>query len=199
MAMSFGSTFGAIQQLPQIIPGLAEVRAMAPIDARGVPSRVSGVEEIGGLAGRVLLAILAVRIVSRRSVIRLFQVPGLFVMPIVFAVIATRSLSLLYYGAFIAGVFAVGQLSFWGNYLPRMFPVHLRGTGESFCANVGGRLIGTSFAAVTSYLATLSPGQSPAYAPTKTAYAAAAIGFSVYLIGFILSFFLPEPKENLPE
>ena len=200
MAMSFGATFGAIQQLPQIIPGLAEVRAMAPIDARGVPSRVSGVEELGGLAGRVLLAILAVRIASRRTVIRFFQVPGLLVMPIVFAVIATRNLSLLYYGAFIAGVFAVGQLSFWGNYLPRMFPVHLRGTGESFCANVGGRLIGTSFAAVTSYFATLSPGQSPAYAPTKTAFAAATIGFSVFLIGLILSFFLPEPtQENLPE
>jgi MFS family permease len=200
MAMSFGATFGAIQQLPQIIPGLAEVRALAPTAARSVVSSVSGIEELGGLAGRVLLALAAVYIVRRRSVIRLFQVPGLFVMPIVFAVIATRNLSLLYYGAFIAGVFAVGQLSFWGNYLPRMYPVHLRGTGESFCANVGGRLIGTSFAAVTSYFATLSPGQNPAYAPTKAAYAAATIGFSVYFVGLILSFFLPEPKqEELPE
>lgn len=200
MAMSFGATFGAIQQLPQIIPGLTEVRAMSPTDARGVPPRVSGIEEFGGLAGRFLLAYVAVRIVSRRSVIRIFQVPGLLVMPLVFAVIATHSLSWLYYGAFVAGIFAVGQLSFWGNYLPRMFPVHLRGTGESFCANVGGRLIGTSFAAVTSYLATLSPTESPAYAPTKMAFAAAAIGFSVFLVGFILSFFLPEPKQHdLPE
>ncbi|MFO0884394.1 MAG: hypothetical protein U0894_09425 [Pirellulales bacterium] len=41
-----------------------------------------------------------------------------------------------------------------GNYLPLVYPVHLRGTGESFAANIGGRLIGTSMAAVVTYLAT---------------------------------------------
>ena len=41
-------------------------------------------------------------------------------------------------------MFTVSQFSFWGNYLPRVYPVHLRGTGESFAANVGGRMIGTS-------------------------------------------------------
>ena len=40
----------------------------------------------------------------------------------------------------------VAQFSFWGNYLPRVYPTHLRGTGESFAANVGGRMIGTSAA-----------------------------------------------------
>ena len=49
---------------------------------------------------------------------------------------------------FCAGVLVIGQFTFWGNMLPRYFPVHLRGTGESFAANIGGRLIGTSFAFV---------------------------------------------------
>ncbi len=73
-------------------------------------------------------------------------------MPLVFWWAATTSLSYLYVGMFLAGFVTVAQFSFWGNYLPRVYPVHLRGTGESFAANIGGRLIGTSFAWVTATL-----------------------------------------------
>jgi hypothetical protein len=136
-----------------------------------------------------------VRIVSRRTLIRLFQVPGLIVMPLVFAVAGVQSLQLLYVGIFVAGFLTVAQFSFWGNYLPRVYPVHLRGTGESFAANIGGRMIGTSFAWITSTLATTSliPGSSD---PTKMAYTAAAVGFSVYAVGLIASFWLPEPPAE---
>jgi hypothetical protein len=204
-AMSYGAAFGAIQQLPQIVPGLPEVRAMvqgmpapqARLTEQAVASDVTKVQEVGGLVGRVILAVLAVIVVSRRKLIRMFQLPGLVVMPVVFAVIATSNLNLLYVGVFLAGLCTVGQFSFWGNYLPRVYPVHLRGTGESFAANIGGRLIGTSFAWVT---ATLAVTPDRAYAPTKLALVAAAVGFSVYLVGFIASFFLPEPpKDELPE
>jgi MFS family permease len=127
----------------------------------------------------------------------MFQIPGLIVFPIVFGILATSNLNLLYVGAFVAGLVTVGQFSFWGNYLPRMYPVHLRGTGESFAANIGGRLVGTSFAYVTL---TLSRTPDPSYYPTKIALVAAVVGFSVYLVGFIASFFLPEPKQEvLPE
>jgi MFS family permease len=204
-AMSYGAAFGAIQQIPQIIPGTPEVRqqtqGLKPPDARLVEQRVAAdvtkVQEVGGLTGRMLLAWLAVVIVSRRRLIRLFQIPGLIVMPLVFAWIATSSLTWLYVGIFFAGLVTVAQFSFWGNYLPRVYPVHLRGTGESFAANIGGRLIGTSFAWVTASLA-VTPDR--AYAPTKVALVAAAVGFSVYLVGFIASFWLPEPKrEDLME
>jgi hypothetical protein len=78
-----------------------------------------------------------------------------------------------------------------------VYPLHLRGTGESFAANIGGRLIGTSFAWVT---ATLAVTPDRAFAPTKVAYMAAIVGSLAYLIGFIASFWLQEPsKENLPE
>ena len=45
-----------------------------------------------------------------------------------------------------SGFMTIAQFSFWGNYLPRVYPTYLRGTGESFAANVGGRMIGTSAA-----------------------------------------------------
>jgi hypothetical protein len=143
------------------------------------------------------LAILAVIIVSRRSLLRLFLLPGLVVMPLTFGWAATNSLTWTYVGLFLAGVFTVAQFSFWGNYLPRVFPLHLRGTGESFAANIGGRMIGTSFAWLTATLAAtdLFPGSGPA----KTAYTAAAVGFGVYFVNLILSFLLPEPPEELPE
>ncbi len=56
-------------------------------------------------------------------------------------------------GIFVAGVLTVAQFSFWGNYIPLVFPVHLRGTGESFAANIGGRILGTAAAFLTISLA----------------------------------------------
>jgi hypothetical protein len=160
-------------------------------------AKVTSANEIGGLLGRFVLALLVVRIVSRQKLVRLFQIPGLIVMPLVFGIAATTSLDLLYPGMFIAGLLTVAQFSFWGNYLPRMYPVHLRGTGESFAMNVGGRLIGTCFAWVAATLAVTS---DRAYAPTKLALVSAAIGTAVYLVGLVCSFWLPEPKqEELPE
>jgi Major Facilitator Superfamily len=204
-AMSYGAAFGAIQQIPQMVPGLQEVREMtadlpAPEARRteqAVASNVVKVQEIGGLMGRVALAMLAVAIVSRRRLIRLFQIPGLIVIPLTFAWAATTSLDLLYPMVFVAGFLTVAQFSFWGNYLPRVYPLHLRGTGESFAANIGGRLIGTSFAWLT---ATLAVTADRAAAPAKMAMTAAAVGFAVYLVGFIASFWLPEPPvETAPD
>jgi len=203
-AMAYGAAFGAIQQIPQIVPGLPEVRQMvagrpapeARLTEQRVASDVTKFQEIGGLVGRVALAWLAVVVVSRRKLIRMFQVPGLILMPIVFAWAARTDLQLLYPLIFLAGFFTVAQFSFWGNYLPRVYPVHLRGTGESFAANIGGRLIGTSFAWVTATLAVTS---DRAYAPTKVALVAAAVGFSVYLVGLIASAWLPEPRTDVLE
>jgi MFS family permease len=198
-AMAYGAAFGAIQQIPQIVPGLPEVRQMvagrpapeARLTEQRVAADVTKFQEIGGLVGRVALAWLAVVVVSRRSLIRMFQIPGLILVPLTFAWAARTDLQILYPLIFLAGFFTVAQFSFWGNYLPRVYPVHLRGTGESFAANIGGRLVGTSFAWVT---ATLAVTADRAYAPTKVALVAAAVGFSVYLVGLIASAWLPEPK-----
>lgn len=133
------------------------------------------------------------RIVSRRSLLRVFQIPGLILVPLIFALAPQYSLNALTIGAFVAGLFTVGQFSFLGNYLPRVYPVHLRGTGEGFAANIGGRMIGTSFAAVTLLLSEYMPGESP---PMQIANAAAAVALFVFFVGSVACFFLPEP---LPE
>ena len=134
---------------------------------------------------------------SRRSLIHIFQVPGLAIVAFVFAIAGTSSLAWLKWGIFVYGITTIGQFSFWGNYLPRVFPTYLRGTGESFAANVGGRMIGTSAALLTTQLANIMPGTS---APAKLAYASALVGTAAYVLGVVSSFWLPEPKrEELPD
>jgi MFS family permease len=213
-ALSFGAAFGAIQQMPQIAPAMPEV--VAAKEGKPVPvqkqieqeaaSNYAKVQEVGGLVGRFILALLVIRIASRRTLLRVFQVPGLVVMPLAFGWMAMNNrplgsiggwqISLFDIGIFLAGLFTVAQFSFWGNYLPRVYPLHLRGTGESFAANIGGRMIGTSFAGLASLIASFSfiPGNGD---EAKMAFTAATIGFSVYLLGIVLSFFLPEPQREL--
>jgi hypothetical protein len=125
--------------------------------------------------------------------LRVFQVPGLVIVPLVFFWPAVHDLQWLRIGVFVAGLTTVAQFSFWGNYLPRAYPVYLRGTGESFAANIGGRMVGTSFAMVTAQLANVMPGAGP---PAKLAYAASAVALFVYAAGLLASFWLPEPKET---
>jgi nitrate/nitrite transporter NarK len=193
-ACSFGAAFGAIQQMPQqIAPGLSDVRTLPPPARQQAVAAVQSFQEMGGLAGRILLAFLAVRIVSRRSLLWVFQVPGLVILPIVFLVAPHEPLAWAKWGIFAAGICTVSQFSFWGNYIPKVFPTYLRGTGESFAANVGGRMIGTAAALLTTTLAGSMPGTTPGQ---QMAYAAASVGLLVYAIGFAASFFLPEPGKD---
>ena len=157
-------------------------------------SAITKWQEIGGLVGRVIFAILATYIVSRRAMLRLFLVPAMIFVPVFFFWVAGTlesqgSLTMIKWGIFLCGLLVVAQFSFWGNYIPLVFPVHLRGTGESFAANIGGRVFGTAAAYLTL---TLSAGQS-VIALAK--YGAIVAGIYA-LIGVILTFWLPEPKEE---
>src|SRR5262249_49745829 len=146
-------------------------------------------QELGGLAGRIALAFLAVRIVSRRALVRAFILPGLAIMPFVFFIAsraASHSLWLVEAGTLLAGFVTVAQFSFWGNYLPRMYPTRLRGTGESFAANIGGRMLGTGGAMVTAQLTSLMPG--------GLAAAAGTVGILSFAVAFAASAWLPEPQ-----
>ncbi len=157
-------------------------------------------QELGGLTGRILLAVLALRIASRQHLLRLFAVPALIFIPGLFfwlkgAGDTVGSLTALKWGVFLAGALLVGQFSFWGNYIPRVFPVHLRGTGESFAANIGGRVLGTSMALVFFGLTdTGKPGVPATVA--DMASAAAWIALAMALLTLILSFFLTEPAAT---
>lgn len=193
-ACTFGAAFGAIQQMPQqIVPGLDDVRTLAVPARQQVVSQAQSFQEYGGLLGRVLLAVLAVRIVSARRLMRTFQIPGLLIVPAVFLLAPNESFSVLKWGIFLAGLCTIAQMSFWGNYMPKAFPTYLRGTGESFAANIGGRMIGTCAALLTTTLAASMPGATASH---RMAYAAGSVALLCYALGVAASFFLPEPKAD---
>lgn len=244
-ACTLGVAFGAIQQMPQMVPGLKEVSeearkigaaAVATAKEKGeadeaklkavaaaasgrhnqrIASEYTKMQEVGGLAGRVGMAILLSGSIAWGWKLRMFQIPGLILTPLVFwffvrapnttffeiplesLYLGTIPVTTMSVGIFLVGFFTVGQLSFWGNYLPHVYPLHLRGTGESFAANIGGRMIGTSAAFVATQVARAMPYES---SPLKFASAAAIVGTTIYAIGLIASFWLPEPDaETLEE
>lgn len=223
-AASYGIAFGAIQQLPQILPGHVDIKAIekaaqdgarekaaaagqpapAPKALAGVAARaredrvatVQSIQETGGMVGRLLLAVLAVRILSRRSLLRVFQIPALILVPLVFWLLASHlgtagSLGAFQVAIFFCGLLTVAQFSFWGNYIPLVFPLHLRGTGESFAANIGGRILGTAAAWITLSLSDSAPPN-----PAKIALAAAGVAGAYALVGAILTRWLPEPPRE---
>jgi len=166
-------------------------------------------QETGGLVGRFVLAFFATIIVSRRLLLWMFQIPALIIVPLVFFFPAAGKLDPSYnlmvcqWGIALASFFVIAQFSFWGNYLPRIYPTHLRGTGESFAANVGARMFGTSAQALTSYvMAPLLVSIIPMLATDRTgntAYAAAATAALLMVVGVLLTCWLPQPKEEVAQ
>jgi MFS family permease len=151
-------------------------------------------QEMGGLAGRLILAALVVMAVARRTLLRIFLIPGLLAVPLTYFSLYHTGGAGLDWGIAICGLLIVAQFSYFGEFLPKVFPLHLRGTGGSFATNVGGRMIGTSAAFLTTnVIAPMMPGASTF---DKVALAAGAVGTSVFVIGFILSFLLPEPPAE---
>ena len=175
-------------------PPPGRLKALAANATDEAVARVTIFQEVGGLVGRVLLAFAAVRIASRRTLLRLFQLPALVAVPALFWWISTQlgtagSLPWIKAGIFAAGLLTVAQFSFWGNYIPLVFPTHLRGTGESFAANIGGRVLGTAAAWLTLTLAAATPPD-----PVRIALVGAAVAGGYALVGAILTAWLPEPR-----
>ena len=157
---------------------------------------VSSWQEMGGLAGRAVFALIAAWAITRRSLLRLFQIPALIFVPLLFVWISSNlatpdSLTWIKVGIFVAGFFTVAQFSFWGNYIPLVFPLHLRGTGESFAANIGGRVIGTAAAWFTL---TFSESRPPD--PAKIAMVGAIVAGLYALVGALATQWLPEPSTD---
>ena len=149
-------------------------------------------QELGGLTGRILFALL-LSVVASRVLIRLFLLPGVVLFPLTYLVLFKGDYNLFAAAIFACGLLTVAQFSYLSEYLPKVFPVHLRGTGGSFATNVGGRMLGTMFALVnTELLAPLFAGDNP----TKVATAAACIGGGVFVVGLAASFALPAPKVD---
>ena len=197
VACSISLAYGAFQHTVRIVPGLAEVRNLAPRQVEQTVSNVQMFQELGSLTGRAIFALLVVRVVTQRRRLRICFGPMLIAISWLFFYAATHSLALFRLGVFLATLLFNGLHSFWGNYLPRVYPTHLRGTGESFAVNIGGKTIGVSAALLTTQLANVMPGPG---AGARLAYSAGTVALLACVAGLIGSFWLPEPEgEQLPD
>ena len=220
-ACAYGIAFGALQvTVARVTPGLpelkAESKALAPLrkeaealnielnkldgkdparkeligkikanfgqqkplndKVKAMGDKVQLHQELGGLVGRIILAVLLLPL----TYFKLFEQGG--------------PAFLWAYG--VCGLLTVAQFSYFGEYLPKVFPLHLRGTGGSFATNVGGRMIGTSMAFVTtSFVAPKLAGAGPLL-PYHVAMAAGYVGTGIAVLSFIIGFLLPEPKSE---
>jgi MFS family permease len=197
VAFSFALAAGVMQHTPRMVPGLPEVRGLAPKQVEQAVSGVQLFQELGTIAGRLVFAVLVVRVARQRLLLRIFLVPGLIVFSSVYFFAATHSLPLMRCGVFLAALLLNGPFSLWGNYLPRVYPTHLRGTGESFSFNIGARVIGASAALATTQLANVMPGAGVA---DRLAYSAGTVAVLAYSLSLIGSFWLREPEHaELPD
>jgi MFS family permease len=196
-ACFFAVPYGVLQQTPHIIPGLPQLRGAPNRQVEQTVGSVQSIAEMGTFAGRVLFTILVVRISTQRCLLRLGLIPGVTVFAWVYFFAATRSLVLLKCGVFLGAVCMNGSFSFLWNYLPWVYPTYLRGTGESFAGNIGGRALGASAALLTTQLANIIPA---AGAASRMAYAAGTIAVLAYSVSLMASFWLPEPEHpQLPD
>ena len=227
-ACAYAAAFGALQLTPlRISPGLPDLAARqaeindseksatsAPLkkelgekkkalaqDTKARRGDIQRWQEIGGLTGRILLAMLLL-VLPSRLLIRIFLIPGIFLFPLSYLEIVKMDYALFAASIFFCGLLTVAQFSFMSEFLPKVFPMHLRGTGGSFATNVGGRMIGTMAATLnTELLSKLFASEFAKPTPMDVAKAAAVIGGAVYLIAFLATFFLPAIKteaESLP-
>jgi MFS family permease len=150
-------------------------------------------QEIGGLAGRILLAVLLLFLASR-TLIRLFLIPGVILLPLTYFQLVHAEYWIFAIAIFFCGLLTVAQFSFLSEFLPRVYPLHLRGTGGSFATNLGGRMIGTMAATLNTEFLSKQFSGSP---PMQVAAAAGVIGGAAYLIALLMSFLLPHPHQEV--
>src|SRR5207245_4030636 len=72
-----------------------------PIKARG--NQVQLFQEMGGLAGRIVLALLLLAALSRRTLLRVFQLPGLLVIPLTYIYLFRHEPAMFQWGMAAAG------------------------------------------------------------------------------------------------
>jgi MFS family permease len=144
-------------------------------------------QELGGLVGRIGLAILLALGVMRMRLLKGLLWPLFVILPMTYFVFYNQG-GVWFNGAyFLCGLFTVAQFSFFGEVLPKIFPLHLRGTGSSFATNVGGRMLGTSMSFVTSSaLAPWFAGGVHLVVPHHIAKAAGVVSLSLIVIGLVV-------------
>jgi MFS family permease len=195
VACGYSIAFGMLQHIPRLVPTMPQIAVLAPQQQQQWVSWIHLQQDFGGIAGRVLLALLVSRLVVRGPIYRWTMAAAALSVPLVLLSPAMTNGYFFGIGAAVVAALMATQHSFWGNYLPRFFPVHLRGTGESFAIGVGGRVLAPFTALATTQLTNVLPG-SPM---TRLALSMVAVTCAATACGFLLSWRLPEPAAELPE
>ena len=165
-------------------------------EVKKMSDKVQFRQEMGGLVGRILLAVLLIIGISRVKLLKIFQVPALIVLPFTYFILFNQGGDAFLWAYAVCGLLTVAQVSYFGEYLPKVFPLHLRGTGGSFATNVGGRMIGTSMAFVTTSLVAPWLAGSGPLLPMHVAKAAGIVATTIAVLSFVIGFLLPEPKDS---
>jgi MFS family permease len=133
---------------------------------------------VGAIAGYIGLGFLA-DAYGRKRVTLLFFVMAFLMTPVLF--LWTHDIALLLLVACVTGFFSLGQYTWMPTWLPELYPTRIRGTAIAFCFNVprflawsGPLLAGTLIAQFGGY------GR------------AAMIVACIYIVGIVLTPFLPE-------
>ena len=145
------------------------------------------VETTGGGLGLLAFGPLSVRWGRRRTFL-FMQLAALVIVPVTCyaPVLYWQLLALLP----VYGFFTLGMHAGFAIYFPELFPTHLRATGAGFCFN-GGRLVSASVMFFSAWLKAI-PGIDLRLAVTLLS--------SLFLLGVVLVWFLPETKDQpLPE
>lgn len=192
----YAAAYGVLQHWARLVPGLPDVRLLPPRAQEQMVSVIHLFSAFGDLTGRCLFAVIVTRLVAQRRLLRAFAVSTVIILPLAFLFASASGVTALKAACFVGAALVTAQMSFLGNYLPRMFPTHLRGTGQSIAINVGGRMLGTSAAFVTPQLATLINGPSPT---VQLARAMSIMGAIVSITCLAATRWLPEPPPQLPE
>ena len=145
------------------------------------------IQTAGGGLGLLAFGPIAARW-GRRNTFIFYQLIALIIVPITCYVPQTYNQLLCILPVF--GFFTLGIHAGYAIYFPELFPTHLRATGTSFCFN-GGRLLAVPILFLSGHMKS----------PDVFGLTTAVIYLSyLFLLGVIISFFLPETKgQELPE
>ncbi len=145
------------------------------------------VETSGGAVGLLAFGPLCARFGRRRTFI-VVQLLAFVLVPV--TCFAPQTYEALLWILPVFGFFTLGMHAGYAIYFPELFPTHLRATGTSFCFN-GGRVLAVPVLFFSGWL--------KAADGMDLRIAISSLG-TLFLLGVVLMFFLPETKgEELPE
>ncbi len=161
-------------------PYVASIAAKAGLPAQQWASYAAMAYNAGAILGYISLGFMADAI-GRKPVVMLFFAMSFVLTPVLF--MGTQDLHLLLWIAAVNGFFTLGPYSWMPVWLPELFPTRMRATAVAFAFNA------------PRFVAFLGPLLAGTLIVQFGGFSKAAVIVSViYVLGFLVTPFLPETK-----